>query len=117
MHLKEILGEGLDSHWLLQSKRSAETISVSSVVRFPNGSLHVIISFRQDIVCHDNKAGFVTIVHGDPYGRLILSNVMGPEMNPPNLFRFCHPDHRHPVRPIILASKYLQLLKLLTSSL
>ena len=60
-------------------------------------------NFREDVICHNSKTGFLSRILGDPYGRLIFSDKWSSEDNSPKPFRFCHPDHKHPVRPIILA--------------
>ena len=58
--------------------------------------------FREDLVCHDYKAGLIQIVYGDPYGRPVLSNPTGSDANSPNHFRFCHIDHQHPENPTLI---------------
>ena len=60
------------------------------------------ILFREDIVCHDYKAGLIQVVYGDPYGRPVLSNPTGSDVNSPNPFRFCHIDHQHPEKPTVI---------------
>ena len=61
--------------------------------------MYCVFLTRQDLVCHDYKAGWIQIVLGDPYGRPVLSTVLGSDMSDPDGFRFCHISHQHPEIP------------------
>ena len=44
----------------------------------------------------------IQVVYGDPYGRPVLSNPTGSDVNSPNPFRFCHIDNQHPEKPALI---------------
>ena len=53
--------------------------------------------YREDLACHDYKAGLLHTVFGDPYGQPILNTIEQQQQH-----RFCHIDHQHLEQPTVL---------------